>query len=703
MKLKVLLPVFLVSAILLSVLTVWLAIKLKASQDQIADTEERRFLSVSLADELRQSSDDLTNFARMYIQTGDERFEEYFNQVLKIRNGEAPRPKGYEGIYWDRVIAENNSQYKTKKGEMISLKNRMIRLGFTESELALLDESKTRSDELADIENQAFNTMRGLYNDGTGKYIIRGTPDPVLAQALLYGNDYFLAKAAIMEPIGLFQDQVSSRTKKSLELVQNNARILLFSTFLATGSLFATLLILSIIIYRKVIMRAGTLAEAAQQITNGDLDVRSKIQGSDELGILGKTFDNMVSQLSQTLALVNAAKDRMESELNVAHEIQMSMLPLIFPAFPDHEEFDIYAELFPAREVGGDFYDFYVLDDQWISFIVADVSGKGVPAALFMAISKTLIKSHAMSSRSTASIITTVNNELSADNKESMFVTAFIVMFNYTTGEMIYTNAGHNPPYIKRAGGNVEQLKEFHGPVIGAMEGLIYKESTLKLSKDDIVMLYTDGVTEAVDPSNKLYGNNTLRTLIEQEKSKDIKTIIKNILLSVNDHEAGAEQTDDITVLGFKITQEIFAEYLDTLELTLKNDITEITRLVDSLEQFANKNNLNTNIIRKFKMACEEIVSNIVNYGLTNQKKSTVDVKFTSLKNKFVVQITDAGIPFNPTQDAKEADTTSSIEDREIGGLGIHLVKEMMDEVIYKRQNDRNILIIASNLQEKNN
>ena len=265
-------------------------------------------------------------------------------------------------------------------------------------------------------------------------------------------------------------------------------------------------------------------------------------------------------------------------------------------------------------------------------FIIADVSGKGVPAALFMAVSKTLIKSHAISTRSTASIMANVNNELSADNKESMLVTVFMAMFNYTTGEMIYTNAGHNPPFIKRANGSVEQLNERHGAVVGAMEGLIYKEDTIKLAKDDIVLLYTDGVTEAQDSNNRLYGDNALHQLIEQEETKDIKSIIKNILLSVKEHEVGTGQSDDITLLGFKVTQEVFVENLDTLELTLKNDISEITRLIDSLEDFAKKNNLPTAIIRKFSMACDEIVSNYIYYGLPDKSNDTLHVKLTKLK-----------------------------------------------------------------------
>ena len=162
----------------------------------------------------------------------------------------------------------------------------------------------------------------------------------------------------------------------------------------------------------------------------------------------------------------------MQVELNFAREIQMSMLPLIFPAFPNRKEFSIFATLHPAREVGGDFYDFFFIDNEHFCFVIGDVSGKGAPGALLMAVSNTLIKPRAMDDNIPASILTHVNNELSQDNKSSMFVTVFLCIMDVRTGEILYSNAGHTPPYIKRNNGSIEKLDAFHGPVIGAMSGL---------------------------------------------------------------------------------------------------------------------------------------------------------------------------------------------------------------------------------------
>ena len=190
-----------------------------------------------------------------------------------------------------------------------------------------------------------------------------------------------------------------------------------------------------------------------------------------------------MDELQATYAIIKKHSDRMEQELNVGHDIQMSMLPLEFPPFPERSEFSLHATLKPAREVGGDFYDFFFVDDDHLCLVVGDVSGKGVPAALFMAVTKTMIKSQATDDPSPASIITRVNDDLSADNPASMFVTLFIAIVNTRTGEFRFTNAGHNPPYILR-GDKLECLDQRHGPIIGAVEGVAFREDRASLTAD---------------------------------------------------------------------------------------------------------------------------------------------------------------------------------------------------------------------------
>ena len=242
----------------------------------------------------------------------------------------------------------------------------------------------------------------------------------------------------------------------------------------------------------------------------------------------------------------------MESELNIGREIQMSMIPLDFPPFPDREEISIFAALEPAREVGGDFYDYYFLDEERFCFCIGDVSGKGVPAALFMAMAKTLIKSRADDDPSTASILTHVNDELSADNENCMFVTVFIGILSVGTGELLYTNAGHTPPYLRRKDGTLQRLDKRGGPAIAAMEGMAYKEERETLEPGDLLFLYTDGVTEAMDIKHHKFSEDRLKDLLASLDTDDADKIVDHTMAAVRAFEGEAEQADDITVLGIR-------------------------------------------------------------------------------------------------------------------------------------------------------
>lgn len=555
MKLRLVLPLFLTGALAVSAVTVWLAIELREALDRVAEAQDRRFQSILLADELRQSSDDLTRFARMFVQTGDERFEEYFWRVLAIRNGEVPRPDGYEGIYWDLVIVGNGSLVESGLGEAISLQDRMVRLGFTEAEFNLLAEAQRRSDSLTDIENRAFNAVRGLYKDGNETYTAAGPPDRTLAQDLLHGNEYLRAKASIMEPIGQFQEQVNSRTAMALVAVQNDARALLLGTFVAAGGLLGLLLMLSVLIHRKVLVRSGALAEAAERITAGDLDVRSLVRGKDELGVLGTTFDEMVSRLADTLTLVTAAKARMEKELNVAREIQMSMIPLTFPPYPDRTDIEIFGVVEPAREVGGDFFDFFFVDDHQLCFSVGDVSGKGVPAALFMTVTRALLEAAARGHLSPSDTLSQVNEQLCRKNVACMFVTIFFGLLDLRNGKLIFTNAGHNPPYLKRREGPAICLSDRHGPAIGALEGAVYNESEIDMGLGDQIFLYTDGVTEAMEIGDMLFGQERLEELLAQPGTSSPQQLVGAVIDAVADFQRGREPADDVTALAIALLE----------------------------------------------------------------------------------------------------------------------------------------------------
>ena len=247
------------------------------------------------------------------------------------------------------------------------------------------------------------------------------------------------------------------------------------------------------------------------------------------------------------------------AELNVATNIQASMLPCIFPAFPDRPEIDIYATMDPAKEVGGDFYDFFMVDERHLAIVIADVSGKGVPAALFMVIGKTLIKDHTTPGRDLGSVFTEVNNLLCESNSEGMFITAFEGVLDLVTGEFVYVNAGHEMPFISKAGGDFEPYKIRAGFVLAGMEDMKYRAGSMTLEPGDKIFQYTDGVPEATDANNQLYGMERLGIILNKVKDNTPDAILPAIKKDVDEFVGTAPQFDDITMLclAYKKKMEI--------------------------------------------------------------------------------------------------------------------------------------------------
>lgn len=280
----------------------------------------------------------------------------------------------------------------------------------------------------------------------------------------------------------------------------------------------------------------------------------------NEIKWLSDSFGNMIGRMELYIAdirTITAERERISAELNVATKIQADMLPGIFPAFPDRKEFDIYASMNPAKEVGGDFYDFFMVDNSHIAIVMADVSGKGVPAALFMVIGKTLIKDHTKPGRDLGEVFTEVNNLLCKSNSEGMFITAFEGVLDLVTGEFCFVNAGHEIPFLCKKGGTYEPYKVKAGFVLAGIEGIRYQSGSMQLEPGDKIFQYTDGVTEATNKDNKLYGMERLENVLCKYAALAPTELLPKIKTGLDEFVGGAPQFDDITMLCLEYKEKM--------------------------------------------------------------------------------------------------------------------------------------------------
>jgi len=327
-----------------------------------------------------------------------------------------------------------------------------------------------------------------------------------------------------------------------------------FSIIIAISS--AAMLCLAYCVISKLINAPlKRLTSDVSHLALGNLDARVEVNSKDELGQLAQAFNKMTSDLKRSIDerdRERAEKERIGAELNVAASIQASMLPCIFPPFPDRKEFDLHASMLPAKEVGGDFYDFYFADKDNLALVIADVSGKGVPAALFMVITKTLIENFSFC-KSPKDVMESVNNKLCENNEADMFVTAFMGFYNIASGRFVYVNAGHNPPLVKKHGSGYEFLETEPGFVLAWMKNSTYKEKEISLEAGDVLYLYTDGVTEAMNGKRELFGEQRLLDALNANRDSPPKDLLLAVKREVDNFADGTEQADDITMLALKI------------------------------------------------------------------------------------------------------------------------------------------------------
>ncbi len=375
-----------------------------------------------------------------------------------------------------------------------------------------------------------------------------------------YGGGYFGSTVSAIVPVFDQAGKVSAllNVDISMTLIEGALNSYLL-TAVGIGSALAFVMILIYLIYlrRKVISPIRRLTENAQDFVQTRKSFSKEalsLHTGDEIEGLAKSLGKMeedTNRYIEDLTAITAEKERIATELSVATQIQTSMLPCIFPPFPERTEFDLYANMQTAREVGGDFYDFFLVDEQHLGVVIADVSGKGVPAALFMVIAKTLIKNHAQAGLSPAQVFDAVNRQLCENNEAGMFVTAFMGILDLRDNTFTFVNAGHNPPLYSRAGACYAWLKGKRCFVLGGMEQVRYQEQTISMAAGDCLFLYTDGVTEALDPSGRLYSSERLLSLFQSGKmeGKSLEQMLEAVKRDLAAFTDGTEQADDITML----------------------------------------------------------------------------------------------------------------------------------------------------------
>lgn len=455
---------------------------------------------------------------------------------------------------------------------------------------------------------------------------------------------------------------------------------------------FAALFIMVFtLVKRLVVDNIYKVNDSLSAITDGNLDTVVDVRSHIEFDALSNDINTTVNTLKK---YISEAEARIDAELAFAKAIQHSALPSVFPPYPNRNEFDISAAMHTAKEVGGDFYDFYFVDEDTLAFLVADVSGKGIPAAMFMMQSKTLLKSYAESGMSVEEIFTNANEKLCECNDAGMFVTAWMGLLNTKTGLVTFANAGHNPPLIKHADGSFSYLKTRPGFVLAGMEGIRYRKNEYQLEKGDVIYLYTDGVTEAMNTENELYGENRLLEVLNKNAASDTQAICDAVKADVDLFAGEASQFDDITMLCLKYNGEGTSSAKEiTVAATVEN-IQVITNFVN--EQFEGVG-CSVKVQTQIDIAVDEIFSNIVHYAYgENGGEVTVRIEMEDNPQAAVITFIDSGVPYDPLSQA-EPDITLSADERKIGGLGIFLVKKTMDDLAYEHKNGMNILKIRKN------
>jgi sigma-B regulation protein RsbU (phosphoserine phosphatase) len=594
-------------------------------------------------------------------------------------------------------------------------------IGYSPDELAVPYDERPKHGDTEIYSDELYNRVLPVWRGESGELIVNAKTD--------WG---YLLSAFVPIKHG---EEVIAVLSTDFPMDYIRSAVIKYLLKVILGTLAALLVLLAVclkLMQKSIIDPIHTLRHNAMNIVSDGMTSlsrsRTDIRTGDEVEDLSVAFNFMIGELEtyiDNLQTVTTERERIGAELAIAREIQAGMLPYIFPPFPDMNEFDIYATMLPAKEVGGDFYDFFLVDDTHLAVVIADVSGKGTPAALFMVITKTLLKNSAQYGNSPDVVFKTVNNQLCESDKTGMFVTAFMGILDVRTGRFVYANAGHNPPLIRRRGREFKKLEVDPCMVLAGIEDMSFIRRETVLREGDMLYLYTDGVTEAADPFLFLFGEQRLFEAANRRGEDDLAAMLAGIKQEIDTFANGAEQADDITMLALKYngggtpadsrgaTDSQSEERvsgndnapvmyynarrgLRMEEISVEARTENLEAVLRFVSEHLERRGCDSKLMTQISLAVEEIFVNIANYAYAPRSGDAFVRVAADPEREVVVELEDGGVPYNPLEKS-DPDMQALAHERKIGGLGVFLVKNIMDSVEYRNEDGRNILTMVKN------
>lgn len=444
------------------------------------------------------------------------------------------------------------------------------------------------------------------------------------------------------------------------------------------------------------------LAKEAETIASGQFDAElPDFQRVDEIGQLSHSFGNMQQSLVkyiEELKSTTTQKASIERDLKVASDIQMGMLPEKFPSRDDRDDVQLYASLTPAKQVGGDLFDFYFRDEK-LFFCIGDVSGKGIPASLFMALTRSAFRTVSAHESMPGRIVTTMNKTIADMNKQFMFVTLFVGVLDLPTGRLHYCNAGHDAPLLVGAG--VGRLPCIPNVPVGFFPAWNYVPQEAQIFTGTTIFLFTDGLTEAMDADQNQFQMERVNDVASQALSnqqQEPRQLIARMTEAVHKFVGDAEQSDDLTMMAIQYIRQQ-RDIKMRKSLVLPNDTQEVPRLNAFVEEVCRDTGFDEDTVAKIKVAVEEAVVNVMKYAYPEGQSGDVTIEAASNDLRLKFTIIDSGKPFDPTVQTA-VDTTLPAKEREIGGLGIHIIRQNMDSINYERMDNLNVLTLRKDINQ---